>query len=112
MDCETESDSTSSTSEYGECTPWQDSEALCMQKSLESDEIREEAYEEYIKELMDEWLSQHGKALFSLESSKFLHREKKTCSLKPAVKRRLNYRSDYESKTGFTLEGSPVIKTD
>ncbi len=74
MDCETESDSTSSSDP--ECDAWQE--------IPDTPALDDQIAEQYIKNIVENWLTEHGKTLFSLEASKFLVKEKKkrTCSLK------------------------------
>ncbi len=82
MDCSSEEDScsTSRSDSYPEENAWQP----------EVDQMfpDDAHFEEYIKTVVDDWLTQHGKALFSLESSKFLMKESKkaTCSLNSPFK--------------------------
>ncbi len=85
MDQSTQETSDMDTSSDEEQVAWQEYEAP-------DDGVREDAYEEYIKEVIDEWLTKHGESLFKLQSSKFIAKHgdarqvRRTCSLKTPSK--------------------------
>ncbi len=98
MDQSTDMDTSSSEEQVA----WQEYEAP-------DDSVREQAYEEYIKEVIDEWLTKHGESLFKLQSSKFVAKHgdacqvRRTCSLKTPYKPPRN-QSDAKRRTNQDCE--------
>ncbi len=72
MNISIESSSSKSDSDesFPECHPWQDEDTFA---------------EEHIAQTINDWLAQHGKALFALETSKFLVKINKELKATPST---------------------------